>query len=108
MAWFTRATQQVDLVAADLEPEPPVHLLTRAKSSVSKMLDRFRGDALGFETGIAEMTERLRQTRIAIAAFETAERMIAEGEKPKVAASAVPEDSKIGRLVPRSVKAGRS
>ncbi|MER8387257.1 hypothetical protein NKH14_17370 [Mesorhizobium sp. M1380] len=97
-----KAMREVDLVEADLAPETLVgSLLDRSARSVSNMLDRFRGDEVALEQEIADMTERLRQTRVAITAFEAAGAIITGGKQAPDAAQA----KKIGRLVPRSVPA---
>ncbi|TIP13183.1 hypothetical protein [Mesorhizobium sp.] len=99
---FRQVMPQVELVEADLKPDTSAgSLLDRSASSVSNMLDRFRGDEVALERELAELSERLRQTRIAITAFESAGAILDDGKKANEAAPA----RKIGRLVPRSVPA---
>lgn len=102
--WLLRkAMSQVDLVEAELVPETLAgDLLDRSGNSVTNMLDRFRADEVSLERDIADLTERLRQTRIAITAFESAGAII-DGGKLSSAEAAPPK--KIGRLVPRAVPA---
>ncbi|PWJ93587.1 hypothetical protein C8D77_101266 [Mesorhizobium loti] len=100
--WLLRKTKrQDDLTEADLKPDTLTgSLLDRSANSVTNMLDRFRADEVALEREIAELTERLRQTRVALTAFESAGAII-EGGKD-VAAS---PPAKIGRLVPRAAPA---
>ncbi|MER8616028.1 hypothetical protein NKG99_04105 [Mesorhizobium sp. M1409] len=96
-----KAMRQVELVEAELQPETLAgDLLDRSANSVTNMLDRFRADEIAFERNIADLTERLRQTRVAITAFESAGAIIDGGKQP---VEATPK--KIGRLVPRAVPA---
>lgn len=99
MILLRRAMRAVELTEADLAPDTLVgSLLDRSANSVTNMLDRFRGDEVSLEREIAEATERLRQTRVAIAAFEAAGAIIEGG---KQTAAIAPDPDKIGRLVPR-------
>ncbi|WP_287363726.1 hypothetical protein [Mesorhizobium sp.] len=95
---FRKVMSQVDLVEADLKPDTlPGSLLDRSATSVTNMLDRFRGDEVALEREIADLTERLRQTRVAITAFEAAGGILDGGKQSPIAA----DPDKIGRLVPR-------
>lgn len=99
MWMLRRAMRQVELTEEDLKLDTlDGSLLDRSTSSVSNMLDRFRGDELAFERDIADLTERLRQTRVAITAFEAAGRILGEGKNIPA-----PADN-VGRLVPRTVR----
>ena len=86
MAWFSPFTRDVvdlsDLTAENLQPEdaPDRSLLDRGRSSVEGMLDKFRADERALVAEIADKTEQLRQTRVAIEAFEAAERIMTEGD----------------------------
>lgn len=93
-----KARRDVALTDAELEPEMAVSILDRSANSVTSTLDRFRAEEVRLERDIAELTERLRQTRVAITAFDAAGAIL-EGGKD-VAAS---PPAKIGRLVPRAV-----
>ncbi len=101
--WMLRkAMRQVELTEADLKPDTLAgDLLDRSANSVANMLDRFRADEVALERDIADMTERLRQTRVAIMAFESAGAIIDGGKQPAETAPV----KKIGRLVPRGVPA---
>ncbi|TPJ57056.1 MULTISPECIES: hypothetical protein [unclassified Mesorhizobium] len=95
-----KAMREVELTEADLKPDTLlVSLLDRSANSVTNMLDRFRADEVALERDIADMTERLRQTRVAITAFDAAGAIIEGGKRP-VQESA---SKKVGRLVPRAV-----
>ena len=67
-----RTAPSVELTVADCRPEPENSILDRSLAVVSGTLDRFRTDELSLEAQIAELTERLRQTRVAITAFSSA------------------------------------
>ncbi|CAH2399110.1 hypothetical protein [Mesorhizobium ventifaucium] len=96
---FRKATSHVELVEADLEPDAlPGSLLDRSANSVTNMLDRFRGDEVALEREIADLTERLRQTRVAITAFDAAGAILDGGKQSAAIAS---DPDKVGRLVPR-------
>lgn len=73
----------VHLTPADLAPtaDPSPTILDRGMASVSKLLGDLRREEITLEVEIAERAERLRQTRIAIAAFDTAERMLGAGDE---------------------------
>ncbi|MGX9145884.1 hypothetical protein [Mesorhizobium sp. 128a] len=77
-------------------------LLDRSSRSVGSMLDQFRADEVSLEERIRDLTEQLRQTRVAITAFEAAGAILTGGRE---GASAVdpPARSNLGRLVPRQV-----
>lgn len=99
---FRKARREIEIGDADLSPDILVgSLLDRSSTSVTGMLDRFRADEVSLEKDIAELTERLRQTRVAIKAFEVAGAILDDGKDVAVAPPA-----KIGRLVPREVPAG--
>ncbi|WP_095203702.1 hypothetical protein [Mesorhizobium carmichaelinearum] len=87
------------LVEVDLSEDEiaPGSLLDRSSRAVTGMLERFRSDEVNLEKEIADLTERLRQTRIAIVAFESAGAIIEGGKVSAIA----PDPDKVGRLVPR-------
>jgi hypothetical protein len=97
-----RRTRKVDAIEAELAAEmlSAASLLDRSSSTVKTMLDRFHDDEVALERDIADLTERLRQTRVAISAFEGAGRVLDDGKDVAVALPA-----KIGRLIPRAVPA---
>lgn len=94
-----RKAPVVDLTDADFTADA-ASLLDRSSSTVANMLDRFRADEIAIESDIADLTEQLRQTRVAITAFEAAGRILDDGKDVAVA-----PPTKIGRLVPRAVPA---
>jgi hypothetical protein len=73
-----RTAPSVELTVADCRPEPARSILDRSLAVVSNTLDNFRADELSLEAQIAELTERLRQTRVAITAFSSAEQTLTE------------------------------
>ncbi|TIL34266.1 hypothetical protein [Mesorhizobium sp.] len=92
-----RGMRQIELAEADLNPDTlPGSLLDRSANAVTNMLDRFRGDEVSLEQEIADLTERLRQTRVAITAFEAAGGILDGGKQSPIAA----DPDKVGRLVP--------
>jgi predicted sugar kinase len=100
MFGLRRAMRRIDMAGVDLMPEALAgDLLDRSANSVTNMLDRFRGEEVALEREIVDLTERLRQTRVAIAAFESAGAILDGGKQPAETAP----DKKIGRLVPRAV-----
>lgn len=83
MAWFSPFArgELVTLDAAEIAPEPqPSSLLVRSRTSVENMIDRFREDEMRLVGEIADASERLRQTRVAIEAFEAANRILSADE----------------------------
>ena len=97
-----KAMHEVELVESDFKPDTLIllSLLERSSQKVSDTLDRLRADETDLERQIATLTEELRQTRIAITAFDAAGAILAGGFQPESAS-----DRKIGRLVPREVPA---
>lgn len=95
-----KAKRQVELIEQDLHPDTllPGTLLDRSARRVSDALDDLRDDERRLEGQLAEFTEELRQTRIALAAFEAAGGIIAGGQQPATIAA---DPDKVGRLVPR-------
>ncbi|MCO5085112.1 MAG: hypothetical protein M9939_26450 [Mesorhizobium sp.] len=82
MAWFSPLTRDVvDLQPEEIQPDAaPASLLDRGRASVSGMLDRFRADERALVADIEDRTERLRQTRVAIEAFEAADKILIAGD----------------------------
>ncbi|TIX64113.1 MAG: hypothetical protein E5V25_19365 [Mesorhizobium sp.] len=100
-----RTVRDLELAEDDLKPDSlPGSLLERSATSVTNMLDRFRADEVALEQEISDLTERLRQTRVAITAFEAAGGILNGGKQPAEPAPA----KKIGRLVPREVPAAEA
>ncbi|TIR34522.1 MAG: hypothetical protein E5X35_07340 [Mesorhizobium sp.] len=100
-----RTVRDLELAEDDLKPDSlPGSLLDRSANSVTNMLDRFRGDEVALEREIADLTERLRQTRVAITAFDAAGAILDGGKQPAEPAPA----KEIGRLVPREVPAAEA
>lgn len=91
MAWFSRFTEDVvDLSAEELQPDAqPSSLLDRGRASVAITLDRCRSDEQRLVEEIADRQERLRETQIAIKAFEAAERIMTDDD---------PDFAKVGEL----------
>lgn len=107
LSLFRRREAEVDLSEDEVRPEIVTKsLLDRSKSSVAKMLDRLRGDEMGLEREISALTERLRQTRLAITAFDAADEVLKQGQEPKKTEVAGPAAAsrKVGRLVPRDAE----
>ncbi|ESY89066.1 hypothetical protein X739_00825 [Mesorhizobium sp. LNHC220B00] len=92
-----RRARKVDALEAELAGEILSSLLDRSSSTVKAMLDRFHDDEVALERDIADLTERLRQTRVAISAFEGAGRVLDDGNHAPIAA----DPDKVGRLVSR-------
>lgn len=95
-----RRARKVDALEAELAGEILSSLLDRSSSTVKAMLDRFHDDEVALERDIADLTEQLRQTRVAITAFEASGRILDDGKDVAVA-----PPTRIGRLVPREVPA---
>lgn len=105
MFQFRKTAPAIELVESEIMPETHSDaLLDRSSLSVSTMLDRFRGDEIALEREITELTEKLRQTRVAITAFEAAGAIIDGGKEPDETAPT----KKIGRLAPRGVPAAEA
>lgn len=92
-----KSSRSIDLSVDEIVPDMG-SLLDRSSASIANMLDRFRGDEVALEREIADLTERLRQTRVAITAFEAAGAFIVGGKQSPVIAT---DPDKVGRLVPR-------
>lgn len=101
-----RAMREVELVETDFKPDTllSLSLLERSTQKVGDTLDRLRADEADLEGQIATLTEELRQTRVAITAFDAASAILVGADRP---ASTIEPMSgpKIGRLVPREVSA---
>ncbi|MBA1141722.1 hypothetical protein [Mesorhizobium neociceri] len=93
-----KSSPSIDLNVDEIVPESG-SLIERSSTSVANMLDRFRADEVALLRDIDEMTERLRQTRIAITAFEAASGILIGGQADEAPLR------RIGRLVPRAVPA---
>jgi hypothetical protein len=78
-----RRLQEIELDPAELVPQlpPSGSLLDRSQATISSTLDRLTGEATVIEAEMAERAERLRETRVAIAAFQAAARLIDEGRQ---------------------------
>lgn len=83
MAWFSWLTRDVvDLQPDEIRPESaPASLIDRGRASVGNMLDRFHADERALVADIEDKTEQLRQTRIAIQAFEAADKILVAGDR---------------------------
>lgn len=95
------AMKAVEISEQEVEHEMmPGSILARSSKSVTNTLERFRNDEIGLVSDINALNERLRQTRIAINAFEAAADILdgADG-KP------IGDAGTVGRLVPREVPA---
>ncbi|MER8532090.1 hypothetical protein NKH61_05310 [Mesorhizobium sp. M1005] len=78
------------LATMDLGPEPDI--LNRTANVIDGVLDQARGDRLRLEDEIADRQERLRQTIVAIEAFEAAAKHLDDGyDRPAVALAAAAE-----------------
>jgi len=71
----------IELDAVHHEAEPP-SILNRSASVVSNFLDHARAEEARLVNSIAMLTEELRQTRLAVSAFEPALKMLDEGYDP--------------------------
>lgn len=71
----------MDLASADLEA-PPASILDRSASVVAGFLDHARTEEARIVNEIARLSEQLRQTRLAISAFEPALKVLDEGYDP--------------------------
>ena len=83
MAWFSPFTRDdVDLTIEEATPDAPPSgsLLDRGRASVGDMLGKLRVSEANLVDEIADRTERLRQTRIAIDAFEAADKIMTDGD----------------------------
>lgn len=73
MRLLRTAMKNVEISEQELQVEAvPGSILARSSKSVANTLERFRNDEIGLVSDINALTERLRQTRIAISAFEAA------------------------------------
>lgn len=91
---------QVELAETDFKPDEIVvtSLLERSTQKVGETLDHLRDGEADLERQIKTLTEELRQTRIAITAFDAAGAILVGSDK-------APPPAKVGRLVPREVDA---
>ncbi|TGP28245.1 hypothetical protein EN875_032325 [Mesorhizobium sp. M2D.F.Ca.ET.232.01.1.1] len=101
MIWFRpKRGTRVELTETDFKPDEivVVSLLERSTQKVGDTLDRLRRDETDLERQIATLTEELRQTRVAITAFDAAGAILAgaahDSHRPTPA-------GEVGRLVPR-------
>ena len=64
------------------EPAPviPLTILEKSHNATSRALDHLIGDKTRLESEIAERTERLRQTNVAIEAYSKADEIIEAGK----------------------------
>lgn len=89
----------VAAVADEIERDPPrfppLPMIDKAQSSVTRALDQARDRQTRLEREIAERTEDLRQTVVVIEAFEASAKVLEAGHK----------DDMSERLVPRQVEA---
>ncbi|WP_378952217.1 hypothetical protein [Mesorhizobium sp. ANAO-SY3R2] len=99
--WLRKSMERIDLEEEDLRPEPQVvgSLLDRSKASVGATLDQLRGNEISLENTISEASERLRQVRVAIAAFSSAEAVLKDERVPQL-----PQPSATEQRVPRIVR----
>lgn len=63
------------------DPIPLPDLLSRNTDAVARFLDGLNGAKMRLEADIASRTEELRQTEIAIAAYEAAQTIIQKGRE---------------------------
>ncbi len=93
MAWFSPLVgQRVDLSPEEIQPDDsPASLLDRGRASVENMLERFRADERALVADIEDKTEQLRQTRVAIQAFEAADKILVAGDPDFAEVEPVPE-----------------
>lgn len=85
--FVTRRAERLDAAtAAEIEAElaqafpAPSTILGRSQAALNKVLNRLRGHELQLEQEIADKTEKLRQTRIVIAAYGKAAEMLDAGQ----------------------------
>lgn len=72
----------IELDAVHHEAEPP-SILNRSASVVSNFLDHARAEEARLVNAIARLTEELRQTRLAVSAFEPALKVLDDGYDAK-------------------------
>jgi hypothetical protein len=91
----------VELVESDFKPDEIVAstLLERSTKKVGETLNRLRASETDLERQIATLTEELRQTRVAITAFDAAGAILVGSQEPAKPPTAT---ANIGRLVPRT------
>jgi hypothetical protein len=89
----------VELVESDFKPDEIVAstLLERSTKKVGETLNRLRASETDLERQIATLTEELRQTRVAITAFDAAGAILVGSSHD------LPAAGNVGRLVPREV-----
>ena len=108
MAWFSPFTRDlVNLTPDDLQADVPPSgsLLDRGRASVGDMLGKLRASEGNLVDEIADKTERLRETRIAIEAFEAASKIMTNGDPDFSEIDEVTGPAAVDqRLVPRSPK----
>lgn len=93
MAWFSPfARDVVDLSPEELsvEAQPSGSILDRGRAGVSETLRKLRTSEHNLAEEIESRTERLRQTRVAIEAFEAAEKIMTEGDTDFAEVEAAP------------------
>jgi hypothetical protein len=71
----------MELASVDLEAAP-LSILDRSASVVAGFLDHARAEEARLVNEIARLTEQLRQTRLAISAFEPALKVLDDGYSP--------------------------
>ncbi|MGN6534285.1 MAG: hypothetical protein ACTHKQ_00970 [Mesorhizobium sp.] len=72
----------LELVETDHHVPVPPSILNRSASVVSSFLDHARAEEARLVNSIARLTEELRQTRLAVSAFEPALKILDEGYDP--------------------------
>lgn len=65
---------------AEREPVIPVSILEKSHNATARALDHLIGDKTRLEAEIAERTEQLRQTNVAIEAYSKADEIIEAGK----------------------------
>ncbi|RUV07985.1 hypothetical protein EOA79_02535 [Mesorhizobium sp. M1A.F.Ca.IN.020.03.2.1] len=98
-----RAMHEVELVETDFKPDTLIQLslLDRSAQKVGETLDRLRAGETDLAQQIATLSEELRQTRIAITAFEAAGAVLDGTKQPAIA----DDPHTVERQVPRAVSA---
>jgi len=102
MRLLRTAMKNVEISEQEVEHEAmPGSILARSSKSVTNTLERFRNDEIGLVSDINALNERLRQTRIAITAFEAAADILDGSRNPAIA----DDPHAVERALPRAVLA---
>ena len=103
-----KAMHEVELIETDFKPDTllTLSLLERSTQKVGETLDRLRADEAGLEGQIATLTEELRQTRVAITAFDAAGAILNGSGQDDPVRIPIKSAGKVGRLVPREADNG--